>query len=278
MNPSKQQRAAQLYSAGQSVADIARELNVPTDYAWAFINGGQIAELQRSLGLTDDGKLGRKTMAELRDLIRSAAPPATVPTGSSELRSVGEMSLGERALDWCLVEARIHGDRQVPEARFAEYLSGCTRDGELIGDWLERYELSKPGRQFAFCAAAQGYAEHQVAIGDDRLPPWRAGALEIRTDAMTGLRPGERWLPLPEVIAGTLPRAGDIAVYQNTTDATRGHVERVWQVTHLGFKSVGANENNGRWVIDNLWIGFSEAGKSDGTQRLKLLGFCARVG
>lgn len=232
---------------------------------------------QRRIGVKDDGNFGPKTLAASLAVYEQAqrdAMPETVPTGSSELQAIGSQSLGVRALDVCLAEARYWGNRQVDEQRRAEYLAGCERDGKELGHELARAELAKPGKQYAFCAAAQGWAEFGAAIpGIDAMPPWRAGALEMMRDAADRRRPGQKWLPLSAVTNGSLPRPGDIAVYSNTQRVGAGHVERVWQVVATGFKSVGANENDGRWVIDSNWVSFTAAGKSDGVQRLQLLGF-----
>jgi hypothetical protein len=51
------------------------------------------------------------------------------------------------------------------------------------------------------------------------------------------------------------------------------HIETVIVATETGYRSVGANENGGRWVVDKTPILYRIAEKSDGSQRLKLLGF-----
>jgi hypothetical protein len=276
MNPAKQLRAAELYNAGMSVADIARTLPVPVDLVWAYVNGGQAMDLQRRLGLTDDGKMGRATMGKLRaavELLRRDDAPPTIPTGSAELRAVGSMPFGARLLDWMLAEARRWGEHPVSESRVAEYLSGCERDGKNIGQWLRDTELSKPGRQFAFCAAARGYSESQVALPQDgELPPWRAGALELWRD---GVGEGRETHASEARFGPVRISPGDVAVYVNTQDATRGHIRTVIESNALGYRGVGANENGGRWVVDppGAWRRYDEEGNVDGVQRLRLLGF-----
>ncbi|MDX1526997.1 MAG: hypothetical protein R3337_00130 [Gammaproteobacteria bacterium] len=277
-------RAKALRDQGKTGRQIAHALQV--DYrndpdAVALIGQGYIADLQerlKALGFyagNVDGECWNLTHKAMLEAIDAAECPPTLPDGSSgAMRSPASMTLGERALDWCLTEAESWGDRQVSEKRLCDYLIGCERDGsDALGKWLANKESATPGRDFSFCAAAQGCAEDRVRLPDEELPPWRAGALEIMRDAQAGRRPGEQWRPLAEVIdLGLPPPPGAIAVYSNTASSWRGHVERVIGASATGYRSVGANENNGRWVVDRVERRYGDAG-GDGVQRLRLEGF-----
>ena len=249
-----------------------------------------IRQIQALVGAKQDGVPGPMTVAavaavvnerdDLRQRLRAVddTMPATVPTGSSELAAVRPpVSLGELALDYCLHEAGRWGVAQVSVERVAEYFSGCTRDGKPLAFLSAE---TRAGRLHSFCAAAQGFAEDRCSQ-DPAMPrpPWRAGALEIMKDAQQGLRPNERWAPLSEFWDSSAnkfhgpPPPGSIAVYQNRLDATRGHVERVIDANQLGYRSVGANENDRRWIVDRSPVDWRKVEKTDGVQRLYLLGF-----
>ena len=140
--------------------------------------------------------------------------------------------LQRRALDWCLQEADDWGDRQVAEQRVAEYSAGCVRRGKLLQIFAKN-----------FCAAAQGFAESQVALPGEPRPPWRAGAREAMHDAEAGLRGA--WHSIEEVRAtGYLPPPGSLPVYWRGSPADwRGHIERVIESRPGEFDAVGANED-----------------------------------
>lgn len=236
-----------------------------------------IVEAQHILGVKADGDFGPVSLGALKRLHEKAHSEECPPTlkdgeSSSLIVSPASMPLCERALDWCLGEADKWGSRRVTDGRKAEYFAGCTRNGKLIGDWLADEEL-KPGIDNAFCAAAQGFAEFRASLPGEHLPPWRSGALAIMHDAIDGRRPGETWMPLGHVMSGARPNKGAIVVYENTQVSGRGHVERLIECTSTGYRSVGANENQGRWVVDRQEIAFADAARADGTQRLRLLGF-----
>lgn len=174
--------------------------------------------------------------------------------------------LRERALAWCLVEAQRWGEHPVAPERVMQYLSGCERNGAGIGPWLVSEKQS--GRSVSFCAAAQGYAERQMAVPGEELPPWRAGAREIERDAQRGSR--GIWISAAEAERGLLPPVGALAVYWREPKAQGfGHVERVIEATREGYRSVGANEAAGRWVIDHQTIPYTHP---------KLLGFAVDSG
>lgn len=182
-------------------------------------------------------------------------------------------TLGERALRWCLVEAYRWADLLVPLDRTSEYLSGCVRTKSPgLGAWLVK---TNPTRLHSFCAAAQGFAEHQVEL-DPRVP-WRAGALELEADARAGARVGERWAPASEFLRGGLflkaAPPGSLVVYGNTRVAGKGHVERLIEMSGAGLRSVGANENRRRWVVDAEPIPWDKLQRADASQRLELRGF-----
>lgn len=169
--------------------------------------------------------------------------------------------LRERALTWCLAEAERWGDQPVPASRVMQYLSGCERNGKPIGSWLA--EQKRAGQAVSFCAAAQGYAERQMALPDDHLPPWRAGAREVERDAIHGGR--GLWISAAEARAGKLPPPGALCVYwRDPKDQGFGHVERVIEAGLDGYRSVGANEAGGRWVMDAERVPYTHP---------KLLGF-----
>ncbi len=274
MNLEQARKAQQLNAAGVSSQRIAGKLGTTVTEAKELITAGWVLLLQKRLGVPEDGRPWSVTMGKVFDLIDAAECPPTLPDGSSSvITSPAAMTRWERALDWCLGEAAQHGNNRVPDERVAEYFAGCTRGGENIGNWLAGEEV-KPGVDYSFCAAAQGFAEFRSSLPGEDLPPWRAGALEIKHDAESGARPGEVWLPLAELLdSDEVPPPGSVAVYLNTQATGRGHVERVIEADRTGYRSVGANENNRRWVVDATPIRYSQAGKTDGVQRLRLLGF-----
>lgn len=207
------------------------------------------------------GRFGPQLCGDLVAPVVRDARDANAPTDPVMPAVRGDVPLRERALAVCLAEAKRWGSQPVPASRVAEYLRGCERNGQGIGDWLVRQHLS--GTSMSFCAAAQGWAERQAAAQGDQLPPWRAGARETERDAKAGRR--GRWLPRENVLAGELPPAGALAVYTRGDPAKGlGHVERVIEATADGYRSVGANEVGGRWVIDTAQLPYTHA---------RLLGF-----
>lgn len=261
-------------------------------------------ELQREMNalgseLVVDGNPGHKTCREALKYIRelkveradtipvpssvvidmSESQPPTLKEGSGVIRAVGLMPLCERALAWCLDEAKRYDGNPVPNARVAEYLTGCMRKGENIGRDLAT--ARRQGATIPFCAAFQGFAEHNARLPEELpsdMPRWAAGALEIMRDAQQGLRPGERWLPIAECLGSRLwPNPGAIAVYENVKSTTgQGHVERVIIAGPEGFRSVGGNEHGGRIFVDQKWVDYRNASRADGSQTLALLGFVVR--
>jgi hypothetical protein len=89
------------------------------------------------------------------------------------------------------------------------------------------------------------------------------------------LRPGEEWLSIEDCLAQRRwPNPGAIAVYRNTQSTSgAGHVERIIIAGPEGFRSVGANEQGGKWFIDPKPVDYKNASRADGTQRLALIGF-----
>lgn len=155
-------------------------------------------------------------------------------------------SLDLRALEWCLIEAGSYGDSPVDAARVKEYLAGCVRNGQRLG-------LARGN----FCSAAQGFAEHAVALDGEDLPPWRAAAKEHITDAKA--RSDLEWHPVEETLEGTWsPPPGAKAIYhRGPPGAWTGHIDRVVETlpakkgdrpTH--YRNVGANERGGRWTLE----------------------------
>jgi hypothetical protein len=155
--------------------------------------------------------------------------PASLPSEPLQLR----------ALDWCLQEAEEWGDRVVPRDRVAEYSAGCSRKGKLL-----RVHCAN------FCAAAQGFAESQVAVRGEERPPWRAGAREPMWDAQLGRRGA--WHPIEEIrTTDYRPPPGALPIYwRKSPDDWRGHIERVIECDQHTFSAVGANEAGGRWVVE----------------------------
>lgn len=164
-------------------------------------------------------------------------------------------ALRERVLEWCLGEAERYGGEPVPDDRVALYLSGCVRDGVgNLGGWLARKRLK--GARVAFCAAARGFAEHQVAVAGERLPPWRAGAREIQRDAVSGLR--GQWVPAVDAVLGYRPPPGSVVVYwREAPTSWKGHAETLVEAGPGGFRSIGANERGGRWYLDASLVSYN---------------------
>lgn len=220
---------------------------------------------QRRIGAPVDGKFGPVTLSRALASVRDT-DPAPLPNDSPAVR----------ALRFCLAEADRWGNERVSRDQVAKYFLGCHREGKNIGSWLASEVLD--GKHHSFCAAAQGYAESVSKLSPDELWPWRAGALELMRDAKTGARRGQRWLSVDDVQAGEdPPHPGALAIYRNRDSDWRGHAERVITASSTGYRSVGANENGGRWVIDTAEIRYDTAEKSDGSQRLVLLGFVVDV-
>lgn len=209
---------------------------------WQWTGKGRVFGYDHDI----DRNVFRGTLNQLRQLARlsPASMPAEVlaPEPAAALSAARPLRL--RALDWCLREAERWGSSRVNDARIAEYLSGCVRNGKKLG--------LKSGN---FCAAAMGFAEHQVAREGERVPPWRAGAREPMRDAKAGLR--GRWIPIGDVLqGGERPLPGALAVYwRGAPHDWRGHIERVVSASNNDFVAIGANESGtfgtgGRWVLE----------------------------
>jgi hypothetical protein len=186
------------------------------------------------------------------------------------------VSLGERALQYAIGEADRHPGA-VSNARVSEYLSGCVRsgsDGRVVNIGTALAEQRRAGTKVPYCASFVGFCEDRASLPGETLPPWRAGALELMRDARDGRRPGESWLPLSE-IATRIPRPGDKVIYENTQVTGRGHVEFVLFADADGYRAIGGNEQNGQIITDRSLLLYNGS-KTDGVQRLKLLGFIVR--
>lgn len=165
-------------------------------------------------------------------------------------------TLSERALGVAIEEAKHHGmaidmsnlafaqSSSVGRARHADYLRGCEREGNNIGNWLADTLLT--GQWFDFCAAFCGFCESKAATGGDAKSPWRAGALEMMHDCQRGNRPGMVWRSAAQA-RDELVKPGAIAVFIRGNQG-KGHVERVIRAEQGGYWSVGANEG-GRGLI-----------------------------
>jgi hypothetical protein len=252
-----------------------------------------IKAIQTLVGADPDGVPYTDTVAAVRAAVggQSTVPappraeesqPPTLRDGSSgQHRAV--RSLGLMALDYCLEEAARWGTAQVSDARIREYLYGSRRDNAPgHGPWMAKsYDPADPDKRWAFCIAAQGFAEDRGGGGvhKDAMPPWRSGVFEAERDAQDNKRPGERWVPVGEVWDAAankllwLPPPGSLVIYGNRTAAGRGHAERLIEATAAGIRSVGANENSRRWVVDAAPIPWTNLERADGTQRLYLRGF-----
>lgn len=221
---------------------------------------------QSLIGAPQSGEFDELTLNTSKQMLRRAGEkePETEPA---------PVPLSARVLRVCLAEAGRWGANRVSKERVAEYFAGCERNGKNIGGWLAGEVLK--GKHHSFCAAARGWAESQALVVPETAWPWRAGALELGRDAERGGRHGQRFVDVSDVVNGKEPppHPGAIAVYQNTQDATRGHIETIIVADSTGYRSVGANEQGGRWVIDKTPIPYAAAEKSDGSQRLALLGF-----
>lgn len=209
-----------------------------------------IKTFQRRVGLLDDGDFGPKTtaralaVADLADVARAVERGDTMPAGAS---------LEERATAWCEREAEEWGTRQVSLERVAEYFRTCEQNGSNDkGADLSRMTLA--GQRLSFCAAAQGFAEFSSLVQGDKPMPSRAGAKEYKADAEARIR--GPWIPVSRVIAGAVrpPPRGSLVIYDRPSTAVTwdGHVERVCSSDERGYLAVGANENNRRWVLDEI--------------------------
>ncbi len=97
-------------------------------------------------------------------------------------------------------------------------------------------------------------------------------------DARAGLRPGEEWMSVEDVLRlRRWPPPGSLAIYANTQSSWKGHAERVLSGSAEGYRSVGANENGGKWHIDPAPLSYRNTSRADGSQRLALLGFSIPV-
>ncbi len=240
----------------------------------------QIEEWQRVLGVKVDGDFGDNTLRAslaLLDDERVDAEFEEPPPSEGEAEVAGDRPLHLRALDFCLAEAERCGQEPVSLERRMKYFSGCVAlSGAPNGAPL--IQMLAAGKRVAFCAAAQGFAEKQVAQPGEELPPWRSGAQLVEFDAVRGNRPGQRFQNLEATLRDEAwPHPGAIAVYHNNQSSTRGHVERVIEASAAGFRSVGANENAGRWHVDDELVDYRDASRADGTQPLRLVGFVVNV-
>lgn len=213
---------------------------------WQWTGKGRVAGYSGDI----DRNVFRGTEAQLRTwaaVAESAEPrPIRAPalfTNDTEAES-HLAPLRVRALNWCLTEAERWGSSLVSPERVAEYLSGAVRAGKRLG-------LTTGN----FCAAAQGFAEAQVALPGEVPPPWRVGSREPMADAKAKRR--GTWHPVSEVRDGHyVPPPGALAIYwRGAPGDWRGHIERVVEPRGGSFLSVGANEggsfgSGGRWVIE----------------------------
>lgn len=174
--------------------------------------------------------------------------------------------LSVRALDVAITEAaRWRGD-VVADDQVASYLGGVERvNVPGLGPWLATQRRN--GKRIAWCAAAIGWAEAQARRPDESVPPWRAGARELKTDAQEGSR--GVWVPAAMAGRGQyIPRPGALAIYwRGSPDAWTGHAEMILGATDVGYQSLGGNERGGRWWADQEPVSY---------QHPKLLGFVAR--
>jgi hypothetical protein len=156
----------------------------------------------------------------------------------------------EKRLQWSMDEAIRWKDQPVPDDRVAEYLCGCVRDGTRdLGVWLAKERLR--GKKVAFCAAAIGFADSQVSVN---APPWRAGAKELKRDAILGIR--GVWVPAIDThMLGYRPPPGALAIYyRGDPNGWKGHVEQVVEAGDDGFRALGANEGGGKWYLDQKMV------------------------
>lgn len=156
--------------------------------------------------------------------------------------------LRERALAFCLAEHKRWGGQMPTADRRDDYLLGCERSGQNIGAWLAKQDT--PASIVNFCAAAQGWAEHQALAPGEEAPPWRAGAKELMADARAGRR--GRWVPVEQARDGWRPPAGALAIYhRGPPGAWTGHVDRcTGRVEGDRYECVGANEGGRRWNVE----------------------------
>lgn len=157
-----------------------------------------------------------------------------------------------RALE--LVRAQL-GVRELPgakhEPRILAYLYGC-RAHPLRGAALAGRRLGLATDETSWCAALQGWADHEAAQDGEVVPPWRAACWEIVDDA----RAAGTWR---DVSSGYQPRPGDLALYRRAGGDPRnpgntGHVVRVASgVTGGHFEGIGGNESNAvRWALRSM--------------------------
>jgi hypothetical protein len=260
-----------------------------------------VKRIQRAVGADPDGWPGLRTAEAVETRLAALGGTSTIPApppprpdesqpptlrdgSSGQHRAV--RPLGEMALQWCLQEAGAWGANQVSVERVKDYLRGCSRDGETgTGTWLANtYDPNNPDRRWSFCIAAQGFAEDRAGGNlHSPMPPWRAGVFEAERDAADGKRPGEQWVPVSRVWdAATnrllmLPPPGSLVIYGNRNAPGKGHAERLIRADADGICSVGANENNRRWVVDHTPIPWTKLERADGSQVLYLRGFIVAV-
>ncbi len=228
-------------------------------------------------------KLGDLIADVIADAARSVDEYASLPLhATSEADTIRvpppPPPLSRRTLAFALAEAERWGGQVVPQKDVAQYFKTVERgiggDGKpiVIGGWFVS-EIRK-GRRFSHCAAFVGYCERMASIDGDVLPPHRAGALEIMRDAQQGLRPGQKFVSLEEVLdTHSYPHPGAIAIYSNVAAPERGHTEINIVASVHGYRSVGGNEQGGRCIVDVEPIPWSKAANADGSQRLKLEGW-----
>jgi hypothetical protein len=161
-----------------------------------------------------------------------------------------------RALEVQLAEAEAWAGAVVSDDRVATYLRGCEREGAPgLGSWLATQRGN--GKRVAWCASARGWAESEAHQGE-RVPPWRAGARELKRDAQEGRRLGG-WVPGVDAQEGRyVPPPGSLVIYwRGSPGSWQGHAETVVSATAEGYRSIGGNERGGRWWIDQDLVRYS---------------------
>lgn len=147
---------------------------------------------------------------------------------------------GPAAVSWSLAErARLPNGK--PDAkRIAEYFTPAVRAGKKLnmmeGNW---------------CAAGTCFAAMQVVGSEDLekagLPhAYRVSGKEMEEDAIKN----KAWLPVADVLKGSRPNAGDVAIYNrgNPQDWTR-HVARVVSVGTTTYECLDANGPGSSWWL-----------------------------
>lgn len=159
---------------------------------------------------------------------------------------------GPAAVTWSLSERAKFPGGKPTAARIAEYFAPAVRGGKKLnmmeGNW---------------CAAGACFAAMKVVGTEDLekagLPhAYRVSGKELEDDA---IKHGA-WLPRADVLKGSRPNVGDLAVYNrgDPQDWTR-HVARVVELKENGYTSIDANGTGAAWSVgDKLWTADSLRG------------------